>query len=277
VTIARPTTDYRPPVSPITRTSAKVVLQLFPAAPYSGRDPRHIQSLGIALERQRGVHAIGSDKRVDFDAWPGVLAYTPPSIDVFSESANGGEYLVARWAGADAPPVTQRVELPGHRAAMAVGRRIRQELLTPHSDPLALEQLTLQFVGLRPLSPRVRTAAPRSVFGLVLERISDEYARPLTLTDLAESVNLTPLQFLRAFTRAVGMTPHAYITETRLKASRQMLAYSDTSIAMVAVECGFSHQSHMGSAFRRALGMTPSEYRRIHRIVSSLLRRRSEN
>ncbi len=264
MTIASQTTILRQPASHITRTTGAVVLQLFPAAPYSGRDPSNIQSLGIALERQRGVHAIGSDKRIDFDAWPGVLAYTPPGIDVFSESAVGGEYLVARWAGADALRVTQRVELPGHRAAMAVGRRIRHGLLTPCCDPLTLEQLTLQFIGLRPHAPRVRTSVSRSVYGRVLERISDEYARPLTLTNLAESVNQTPLQFLREFTRAVGMTPHAFITETRLQASRQMLSHSDTPIAMVAVECGFSHQSHMGSAFRHTLGVTPSEYRRVH-------------
>jgi AraC family transcriptional regulator len=267
MTSASPTTVLRQPASHVTRTCGAVVVELLPAAPYSGRDPSNIQSLGIALERQRGVHAIGSDKRVDFDAWPGVLAYTPPGIDVFSESAVGGEYLVARWAGANALPVMRRVELSGHRAAMAVGRRIRHGLLTPRSDPLALEQLTLQFIGLRPRSPSVRTSASRSVFGRVLERISDEYSRPLTLADLAESVNQTPLQFLREFTRAVGMTPHAFITEARLRASRRMLAHSETPIAMVAVECGFSHQSHMGSVFRRTLGMTPSEYRRAYRFV----------
>jgi AraC-like DNA-binding protein len=249
----------------ITRTSGNVVLELFPTAPYSGSDPSHIQSLGIALERQQGVHAIGSDKRVDFDTWPGVLAYTPPSIDVFSESALGGEYLVARWAGRDVLPLRQRVELPGNRAAMAIGQRIRQELLSSHSDPLVLEQLTLQFIGLRPHKPTVEPSPPRPVFGRVLERIATEYALPLTLRDLAESLNQTPLQFLRTFTRTVGMTPHAFITETRLRASRQMLEHSDTPIALVALQCGFSHQSHMGSVFRHTLGMTPSEYRRVHR------------
>jgi AraC family transcriptional regulator len=265
--IAIPTTGHRQPVNCITRACGAVVLELLPAAPYSGRDPRNLQSLGIALERQRGVHAIGSDTRVDFDAWPGVLAYTPPGMDVFSESPVGGEYLVARWDGADALPIVRRVESPGHRAAMTLGRRIRHALLTARADPLALEQLTLQFIGLRPRSPWVRRSASRSVFGSVLERIADEYARPLTLAALAVSVNQTSLQFLREFTRAVGMTPHAFITETRLQASRQMLAHSDTPIAMVAAECGFSHQSHMGSAFRHTLGMTPSEYRGVHRFV----------
>jgi AraC family transcriptional regulator len=255
------------PVRRVTRTSGAVVLELHPAAPYSGCDPRNVQSLGIALERQRGVHAIGSDVRVDFDAWPGVLAYTPPGIDVFSESPVGGEYLVARWEGADVVPIARRIELPGHRAAATLGRRIRHALLASHPDPLALEQLTLQFIGLRPHSSSVRTLPSRAAFRNALDRISDEYARPLTLADLAPLANQTPLQFLREFARAVGMTPHAFVTETRLQASRRMLEHSDAPLATIAAECGFSHQSHMGSAFRRMLGMTPGEYRRVHRFV----------
>ena len=256
------------PVPHVTRTSGAVVLELYPAAPYSGSDPRNVQSLGIALERQRGVHAIGSDVRVDFDAWPGALAYTPPGIDVFSESPVGGEYLVARWEDADAVPAARRIELPGHRAAVTLGRRIRKALLASHPDPLALEQLTLQFIGLRPHSS-VQTPPSRAAVRNTLDRISDEYARPLTLADLASFANQTPLQFLREFTRAVGMTPHAFITETRLQASRRMLGHSEAPLATIAAECGFSHQSHMGSAFRRMLGMTPGEYRRVHRLVEA--------
>jgi AraC family transcriptional regulator len=255
------------PVRRVTRTSGAVVLELHAAAPYSISDPRNVQSLGIALERQRGVHAIGSDVRVDFDAWPGVLAYTPPGIDVFSESPAGGEYLVARWEGADGVPIARRMELPGHRAAVTLGRRIRQALLASHPEPLELEQLALQFIGLRPHSSPVRTLPSRSALRNALDCISDEYARALTLADLASLANQTPLQFLRAFKRAVGMTPHAFITETRLQASRRMLEQSDAPLATIAVECGFSHQSHMGSAFRRMLGMTPGEYRRVNRWV----------
>ena len=42
---------------------------LLPSAPYSVRDASHRYVVGLAFERQRGVHAIGFDKRQDFDAW----------------------------------------------------------------------------------------------------------------------------------------------------------------------------------------------------------------
>lgn len=72
-------------------------LQLLPRVAYSARDPLQWQSLGLSLERQQGVHAIGSDRREDFDSWPGTLALTPAGVEVFSESPQGGEYLLLRW------------------------------------------------------------------------------------------------------------------------------------------------------------------------------------
>jgi AraC family transcriptional regulator len=250
------------PARPVTRTFGMVALELLPAAQYSGCDPRNVQSLGLALERQKGVHSIGSDVRVDFDTWPGALAYTPPGIDVFSESPMGGEYLVVRWVSVSDVPIARRLELQGNRAAVALGLRIRRALLSSYSDPLALEQLTHEFIGLRPHSAPLRTLPSRVAVRNVMDRISDEYAGPLTLAELAATANQTPLRFLREFTRAAGMTPHAFITERRLQAARQMLEHSDASLTTVAAECGFSHQSHMGSVFRRILGLTPGEYRR---------------
>ena len=63
-------TDHEPPGFEV---------QLLGRTPYSSHDPTRLHSLGIALERQQGVHAIASDRRVDFDTWPGTVACTPVS------------------------------------------------------------------------------------------------------------------------------------------------------------------------------------------------------
>ncbi|MEX5612704.1 AraC family transcriptional regulator, partial [Pseudomonas protegens] len=99
----------------------RLLLQLLPAAAYSARDPAQWQTLGVTLERQRGVHAIDSDRREDFDTWPGTLALTPAGIEVFSESAMGGEYLLLRWQGATPlVPGQRRMQSPGHARALAL-------------------------------------------------------------------------------------------------------------------------------------------------------------
>lgn len=238
----------------------RLVLQLLPAAAYSARDPAQWQTLGVTLERQRGVHAIDSDRREDFDTWPGTLALTPKGVEVFSESASGGEYLLARWQG-EAPLIAgqQRLQSPGHAQALALGREARRLLLVPETDELALEQCALAFIGL-PQQTRASSAASLRL-GQVLQQIADEYAQPLSLAQLAVTYGHNELRLLRDFSRGVGMTPHAWISEVRLQAARRLLEQTDLPLAAIALDSGFAHQSHLGSALRKTLGLTPRQYR----------------
>lgn len=238
----------------------RLVLQLLPAAAYSARDPVQWQSLGVTLERQRGVHAIDSDRREDFDTWPGTLALTPAGIEVFSESAQGGEYLLLRWQGAT-PLIAgqQRRQSPGHASALALGREARRLLLAPDRDQLALEHCALEFLGL--VQGERATPSPAAKLAPVLQRMADEYPLPLSLAQLALTYGHNELRLLRDFRRAVGITPHAWLTEVRVQAARRLLERTDLPLAAIAQDCGFAHQSHLGSALRQATGLTPRQYR----------------
>lgn len=243
----------------------KLCLQLLPRTAYSARDPQPWQTLGVTLERQQGVHAIASDRREDFDTWPGTLAFTPAGVEVFSESAMGGEYLLLRWrdeALQQALPSTpRRLQQRGHARALALGQQARRLLLDPTPDRLALEQCALQFLALQALAEQPAKRPPVAQFAQVLEQIAEQHGQTLSLAQLAATCGQHELRFLRDFTRAVGMTPHAWIVETRVQAARRALECSDLPLAAIAVDAGFAHQSHLGSAFRKVLGLTPSQYR----------------
>jgi AraC-like DNA-binding protein len=242
-----------------------VCLQLLPRAAYSARDAAQSQTLGVTLERQQGVHAIDSDRRVDFDTWPGVLAYTPIGVEVFSESASGGEYLLMRldeaFVSQQLPAVNHRVQSSGNRRALTLAREMRRLLLAVQPDQLALEQCALGFIDLtRPTNEAPDKVAP-AAFARVLDQIAEQFHQPLTLEQLADTYGHNTLRFLRDFTQAIGLTPHAYLVEMRLQAARRMIECSDLNLASIALDAGFAHQSHMGSAFRKYLAMTPSQYR----------------
>ena len=249
-------------IQPAVTDTPAVQIHLLGRAPYSSRDPVRMHALGIALQRQQGVHAIASDRRVDFDTWPGTLSYTPPGVEVFSESATGGEYLVLRYAAheADGPRPSQRISQHGQRAALQVALHLRRLLLSPRPDALAIEQAALQFMACQKGNVSKVDARHSTGYARVLDRIATEFDQPLSIAELAQMVETTPLRFLRAFTQFTGMTPHAFITETRLQAARTMMQRRDLSLAQIALDCGFSHQSHMGSVFRKHLGLTPSQY-----------------
>ena len=255
-------------IQPSATDTPAVQIHLLGRAAYSSRDPVRMHALGIALQRQQGVHAIASDRRVDFDTWPGTLSYTPPGVEVFSESATGGEYLVLRYAAheADAPRPSQRISQHGQRSALQMAQHLRLLLLSPQPDALAIEQAALRFMACQEGSACGGDARPGAGYARVLERIAAELDRPLSIADLSAMVDTSPLRFLREFTRLTGMTPHAWITETRLQAARAMIQGSDLPLTQIALECGFNHQSHMGHVFRKHLGLTPGQYRQHHGV-----------
>ncbi|WP_031214341.1 helix-turn-helix transcriptional regulator, partial [Mesorhizobium sp. LSJC255A00] len=72
--------------------------------------------------------------------------------------------------------------------------------------------------------------------------------------------------FWRAFKQSTGMTPHAFIAQRRLEQAADMLRSTSLSATEIAMECGFGSSSHFTTAFKRAFGAVPTEFRRNCRI-----------
>jgi len=68
--------------------------------------------------------------------------------------------------------------------------------------------------------------------------------------------------FVRAFSRVVGMTPHAWQLDQRIVRARGLLEQG-MSLADAALQLGFSDQSHFQRAFKQRVAATPGEYRRM--------------
>jgi transcriptional regulator GlxA family with amidase domain len=64
-------------------------------------------------------------------------------------------------------------------------------------------------------------------------------------------------------------TPHAWLLEHRLARVRDWLTSTDAPIAEIALRAGFSEQSALTRALRKATGMTPAVYRRQHRSAQA--------
>lgn len=78
---------------------------------------------------------------------------------------------------------------------------------------------------------------------------------------LARAFSMSREGFTRRFTRATGMTPHAYRLAARLNDARELLGAGLTP-ASAAADAGFADQSHLGRHFRAAFGTTPAGYRK---------------
>jgi AraC family transcriptional regulator len=93
--------------------------------------------------------------------------------------------------------------------------------------------------------------------------IETHFDSKLTIQELARVSNLSLFHFTRLFSRVIGLTPHEYIVNCRVRFAERLLRSHQTecSIADVAAESGFADQAHFSRQFRRIFGKAPSVYR----------------
>lgn len=80
---------------------------------------------------------------------------------------------------------------------------------------------------------------------------------PVSLHDLAGSVNLSERQLERLFRTHLGKTPSRYYLELRLNRARQLLTQTSMPILQIAVACGFTSASHFAKCYRQQFDRAP--------------------
>ena len=96
----------------------------------------------------------------------------------------------------------------------------------------------------------------------VLQFIDANLEADISISDLAEAACFSLFHFVRAFHAAMGLPPHAYLSERRLDRAKQLLAHSGASLVDISLICRFSGQANFTKAFTRAVGVSPGRYRR---------------
>lgn len=90
----------------------------------------------------------------------------------------------------------------------------------------------------------------------------DEYAcEDLSLDDLARLSSLSPFHLTRVFRQEVGLPPHAYQVQTRVRRAQGWIT-AGWSLTEVALAAGFNDQSAFTNQFKRHVGVTPGQYAR---------------
>jgi AraC-like DNA-binding protein len=94
---------------------------------------------------------------------------------------------------------------------------------------------------------------------LVREYIESAYARNFSIKELSAVCNLSPYHLIRVFRNCVGVPPHIYLKQVRIRQAKALLG-KGRSIAFIANELGFADQSHFSKQFKQITGITPKKY-----------------
>ncbi|MGA3093255.1 MAG: AraC family transcriptional regulator [Terriglobales bacterium] len=171
--------------------------------------------------------------------------------------------VFARYAGA-------RGSHPHFRSTVIRNPAIANQLALSHRelefglDPLREEELLIEtLTGLLASESDSPSAAqggaePRAIRA-IRDYLEAHYGSKVRLAELVQLTGLDRAYLIRSFRRIVGMPPHEYLTQVRVRRAAGALALGE-SIADVAALAGFADQSHLTRHFKRITGTTPGQY-----------------
>lgn len=104
---------------------------------------------------------------------------------------------------------------------------------------------------------------PRSGrMGQLLDALLADLAHTPTLDDVAQRLHMSRRTFSRQFRAATGMALGPWLAQQRLARAQLLLETSDAPLDAVATQCGLGSAQNLRLQFRKALGLTPQQWRR---------------
>ena len=135
-------------------------------------------------------------------------------------------------------------------------------------DQLAIgvaEQMLHSFVrqphDAQRMSIQYRTGISNAKLLAVIAYMEAYLESPVSLAELATSVDLSVRQLERLFRNYLGKTPTKYYLELRLQRARLLLRQTTMPILQVAVASGFQSASHFARCYRELFGCAPRSER----------------
>lgn len=96
--------------------------------------------------------------------------------------------------------------------------------------------------------------------------IEHQFTQPLTVTQIAEELNVSANYLTACFRKETGLTPVSFIRKTRMKHAANLLANTDLTIQDISSLVGIADANYFIKQFKKEYQEVPSQYRRFHRL-----------
>lgn len=145
------------------------------------------------------------------------------------------------------------------------GRQISEDI----GDEIAARQIVLRLcvaIGCRqPDWQKDSSVFTPGVMRQIVEQIDATLGLHVSLEHMAQSVGLSPGHFARKFQQSAGLSLNRFMNSRRIGLSFAMLREDTPPLSHIALDLGFSSQSHFTRLFSRLTGIPPQRFRRLHR------------
>ena len=177
------------------------------------------------------------------------VSYGPQTVEDLLDAGVPGLQPRAEWSSA-------RQRFLRHRLGSCVpGDELRLELIAG-----ALFQSVAAGGASLPVRARQQVTDVMRRIDRAVELIEADFARQLTLRELAAAAGMSVYHFARVFRELTGLPAHRYLIAVRLRHAAQRLAEGQ-SVTRTCYDVGFASLSHFVTAFRKRFGIAPSAAR----------------
>ncbi len=217
---------------------------------------------GITYEIGAGqAFIIYEGERVEYHA----DKLTPWSYVWIDFSGEAASALISKTGFSDQNRVTPVMDT---EAFLSIFRRLR-ELATTDAEKLV--RLSVFFELIAEFSkkfPREDTKDKREGVAEIAKRLinANFTSTECRVEKIAEIVDISRSQLYRIFMDKFDASPKAYIDTLRIDLAKRLLAESDMTVSEISYSVGYGEPLYFSTAFRKASGMSPKEFRKTYKI-----------
>ncbi len=157
--------------------------------------------------------------------------------------------------------------------------KIKLELLRPidkHSKRLISRNIELlldycmrfyerQFITRKEANRDVLTKFEALLDAYFMENMPERNGLP-TVRYFADKVCLSPNYFGDLIKKETGKTAQEYIQNKIMDVAKQQIVGTDKTVSQIAYELGFQYSQHFNRIFKKNVGCTPNEYRKVQHV-----------
>ncbi|MGM9479470.1 GlxA family transcriptional regulator [Pedobacter sp. GSP4] len=93
------------------------------------------------------------------------------------------------------------------------------------------------------------------------EKIENSYQDVATIEEMIKDIPSSRRNIVRRFKQVIGITPIEYLQQTRVEAAKKLLEQTAQQMTEVIYNSGYNDPKAFRKVFRKAVGMTPTQYR----------------
>lgn len=171
----------------------------------------------------------------------------------------------ARWSEQlEALPVWDRsLFCPASSAATLFAvEALKQFRARDRYSALAIEGLAMGLIAELCRRPQAAFGGSPAWMQAALDYVHVHFREPFSLRSVALAADVHPVHLARTFRDRRGLSVGGYVRQLRVEYATNQVGGTNRSLSAIALESGFSDQSHFTTVFKKVVGMTPSEYRR---------------